>query len=406
MTFRIALSGLNAASADLGVTANNIANANTTGFKGSRAQFADFFPQSATGSSSNAIGAGVRLQKVAQQFSQGSVNFTNNNLDLALSGEGFFTLSDNGSTVYSRAGAFGTDRNGFVVNANNQRLQVYPPVSGGTAFDTANLSDLQLSTADNPPSATTSIETGVNLPANAAVPATATFDANDPTSYNHTTSVTIYDSLGAPHTANLYFAKTATANDWNLNVQVDGVAAGPATTLSYSDSGQLIAPAGGSITLPAVTTTTGSAPLNLTLELNGSTQYGERFGVNSLRQDGYATGRLTGVEVTEEGIVQARFTNGQATPLGQVALANFANTQGLQQLGDSTWGETFASGPVIRGQAGTTDFGQIQSGALEASNVDLTEQLVNMITAQRNFQANAQMISTSDQVTQTIINIR
>jgi len=406
MTFRIALSGLNAASADLGVTANNIANANTTGFKGSRAQFADFFPQSATGSSSNAIGAGVRLQKVAQQFSQGSVNFTNNNLDLALSGEGFFTLSDNGSTVYSRAGAFGTDRNGFVVNANNQRLQVYPPVSGGTAFDTANLSDLQLSTADNPPSATTSIETGVNLPANASVPATATFDANDPTSYNHTTSVTIYDSLGAPHTANLYFAKAATANDWNLNVQVDGVAAGPATTLSYSDSGQLLAPAGGSITLPAVTTTTGSAPLNLTLELNGSTQYGERFGVNSLRQDGYATGRLTGVEVTEEGIVQARFTNGQATPLGQVALANFANTQGLQQLGDSTWGETFASGPVIRGQAGTTDFGQIQSGALEASNVDLTEQLVNMITAQRNFQANAQMISTSDQVTQTIINIR
>jgi len=406
MTFRIALSGLNAASADLGVTANNIANANTTGFKGSRAQFADFFPQSATGSSSNAIGAGVRLQKVAQQFSQGSVNFTNNNLDLALSGEGFFTLSDNGSTVYSRAGAFGTDRNGFVVNANNQRLQVYPPVAGGSAFDTANLSDLQLSTADNPPSATTSIETGVNLPANAAVPATATFDANDPTSYNHTTSVTIYDSLGAPHTANLYFAKAATANDWNLNVQVDGAAAGPATTLSYSDSGQLLAPAGGSITLPAVTTTTGSAPLNLTLELNGSTQYGERFGVNSLRQDGYATGRLTGVEVTEEGIVQARFTNGQATPLGQVALANFANTQGLQQLGDSTWGETFASGPVIRGQAGTTDFGQIQSGALEASNVDLTEQLVNMITAQRNFQANAQMISTSDQVTQTIINIR
>ncbi|HSW12556.1 MAG TPA: flagellar hook protein FlgE [Solimonas sp.] len=406
MTFRIALSGLNAASADLGVTANNIANANTTGFKGSRAQFADFFPQSAHGLSDNAIGSGVRLDKVAQQFSQGSVNFTDNNLDLALSGEGFFTLSDNGATVYSRAGAFGTDRSGFVVNASNQRLQVYPPVAGGTAFDTAQLSDLQLSTSDNPPAATTSIETGVNLPANASVPATATFDATDPTSYNHTTSVTIYDSLGAPHTANLYFVKAAAANDWNLNVLVDGVAAGPATPLSYSSSGQLTAPAGGSITLPPATTTTGSAPLSLDLDLAGSTQYGERFSVNSLRQDGYATGRLTGIEVTDEGIVQARFTNGQATPLGQVALANFANPQGLQQLGDASWGETFSSGAVIRGQAGDTNFGQIQSGALEASNVDLTAQLVNMITAQRNFQANAQMISTSDQITQTIINIR
>ncbi|AXQ30404.1 flagellar hook protein FlgE [Solimonas sp. K1W22B-7] len=406
MTFRIALSGLNAASADLGVTANNIANANTTGFKGSRAQFVDFFPQASGGIADNAIGAGTRLDKVAQQFSQGSVNFTNNNLDLAISGEGFFTLSDNGATVYSRAGAFGTDRNGFVVNANGQRLQVYPPVTGGAAFDTAQLSDLQLATTDNPPAATTTINAGINLPANASVPATATFSATDPTSYNHTTSVTVYDSLGAPHTANLFFSKTATANEWSLNMQVDGASAGPATTLTYSDSGQLLTPANGNIALPPVNTTTGSAPMNLNLALDNSTQYGEKFSVSSLRQDGYATGRLTGVEVTDEGIVQARFTNGQATPLGQVALTNFANPQGLQQLGDSTWGETFGSGSALRGQAGGTNFGEIQSGALEASNVDLTEQLVNMITAQRNFQANAQMISTSDQITQTIINIR
>jgi len=406
MTFRIALSGLNAASADLGVTANNIANANTTGFKGSRAQFADFFPVSSYGLADNAIGGGVKLQKVAQQFAQGSVNFTNNNLDLAISGEGFFTLSDAGSTVYSRAGAFGTDRNGFVVNASGQRLQVYPSVNGGSTFDTARLGDLQLSTSDNPPAATTRIDTGINLPANASAPANATFSATDPTSYNHTTSVTVYDSLGAPHTGNLFFVKGATANEWQLNMQIDGVSAGPATTLTYSDSGQLLTPTGGNIALPAVNTTTGSAPMNLTLALNGSTQYGERFSVNSLKQDGYATGRITGIEVTEEGVVQARYTNGQATPLGQVALANFANPQGLQQLGDSTWGETFSSGAVIRGQAGTTSFGQIQSGALEASNVDLTEQLVNMITAQRNFQANSQMISTSDQITQTIINIR
>lgn len=189
-------------------------------------------------------------------------------------------------------------------------------------------------------------------------------------------------------------------------MQIDGAAAGPASTLTYSSLGQLTTPASGDVTLPAFALGNGAAPRNMTLDLGNSTQYGETFAVSALRQDGYATGRLTGIEVTDEGVVQARYTNGQATPLGQLALAQFANPQGLQQLGNTSWGETFASGAVIRGQAGTTNFGQIQSGALEASNVDLTEQLVNMITAQRNFQANAQMISTSDQVTQTIINIR
>lgn len=201
MTFRIALSGLNAASTDLGVTANNIANANTSGFKTSRAQFADLYPVSSTGVSSNATGAGVRTEKVAQQFAQGSVNFTNNSLDLAISGKGFFTLSDGGSMVYSRAGAFGTDRSGYVVNASGQRLQVYPPVAGGSAFDTANLGDLQLSTADNPPAATGNVTANLNLPADVAVPVTTPFSATDASSYNHTTSVTIYDSLGAPHAA-------------------------------------------------------------------------------------------------------------------------------------------------------------------------------------------------------------
>ncbi len=406
MPFRVALSGLNAASADLNVTANNIANVNTTGFKGSRAEFADLFPISAFGVSSTATGAGVRLSRVAQQFTQGAVNFTQNSLDLAISGEGFFTLSDGGATVYSRAGAFGTDRDGYVVNASGQRLQVYPPVSGGSAFDTARLSDLQLSTADNPPAATTQVNTAINLPANASPPANGTFDATDPTSYNHTTSVTVYDSLGAAHTASLYYIKTANPNEWEMRVQVDGTDVGGANTLTYSDSGVLLTPASGDLTLPAYTPTTGAADINLTLSLGDSTQFGDNFGVSSLTQDGYTTGRLTGVEITQEGVVQARYTNGQATPLGQLAMATFPNPQGLQQLGDTSWGESYAAGQVIRGTAGSTNFGLIQSGALEASNVDLTEQLVNMITAQRNFQANSQMISTADQITQTVINIR
>lgn len=406
MSFQIALSGLNAASADLSVTANNVANANTHGFKQSRAEFADFFPVTAYGLSQNAIGGGARLDRVAQQFSQGAVNFTNNSLDLAISGEGFFTMSDNGSTVYSRAGAFGTDRNGYVVNASNQRLQVFPPVAGGASFDTAQLTDLRLSTADNPPAPTRSIEANYNLPANATVPTTAVFDATDPTSYTHTTSVTTYDSLGASHTANLYFVKTANAGEWNLHTQIDGTDVGAPQPLVYSSTGTLTTPASGDVVLPAHPTTNGSAPITATIDLSASTQYGERFSVSRLSQDGYTTGRLAGIEVGDGGVVQARYTNGQAAPLGQIALASFANQQGMQQLGDTTWGETFNSGAAVRGPAGSNNFGEVQSGALEASNVDLTEQLVNMITAQRNFQANAQMISTSDQVTQTIINIR
>ncbi|SFF55444.1 flagellar hook protein FlgE [Fontimonas thermophila] len=406
MPFRVALSGLNAASADLNVTANNIANVNTTGFKRSRAEFADVFQLSAFGLPSTAIGAGVRLARVAQQFEQGSVEFTTHSLDLALSGEGFFTLSDNGALVYTRAGAFGTDRDGYVVNAAGQRLQVFPPVGDGAAFDTARLTDLRLSTADNPPLATSTITTHLNLPANASPPVTTPFDASDPTSYNHTTSVTVYDSLGAAHTVSLYYVRTATPNQWEMYARIDGNTVGGPNTLVLSDTGSLITPATGQFTLPPYSPGNGAADLNLTIDSAAVTQFGDSFGISSLTQNGYASGRLTAIEITQEGIVQARYTNGQATPLGQIALANFPNPQGLQQLGDTTWGESFAAGAVIRGTAGATNFGLIQSGALESSNVDLTEQLVNMITAQRNFQANAQMISTADQITQTIINIR
>jgi flagellar hook protein FlgE len=400
MPFAVALSGLNAASADLSVTGNNIANANTSGFKGSRAEFADVFAVGA-----NEIGNGVRLSSVTQEFSQGGVDFTDRGLDLAISGEGFFTLSDNGVISYSRAGSFGVDRDGYIINNQQNRLQVFPVANNGT-FNTGTLTDLRLATTDAPPAPTTTTEFGINLPANASPPPVATFDENNASTYNHSTAVTVYDSLGASHTTTAYFVKTANPNEWEARFFIDGQAVGGANTMAYSDLGVLTTPVGGSFTLPGHDPGNGAADITLQANLLNSTQYGSSFGVNLLNQNGYSSGRLSSIDVDTNGVIFARFTNGRSEPLGQVALSNFANPQGLRQLGDTSWGETFTSGDAVRGSAGTGSFGLIQSGALESSNVDLTEQLVNMITAQRNFQANAQMISTADQVTQTIINIR
>ena len=405
MTFRLALSGLNAAQADLTVTANNIANTATNGFKGSRAEFAELFSVSPQGVSSNAIGNGVRVSNVAQQFTQGNIDFTNNSLDLALSGQGFFILNDGGALAYTRAGAFQVDNQGFVVNARQQRLQVYPPSADGQ-FNTGALTDIQLVTSESAPSATTNVDVTLNLPANAAPPTVAVFDPANVNSYNNATSLTTYDSLGAAHTATMYFVKTANPNEWTTQLYVDGNAVGTAQTLNYDNTGALTNPASGQIAFPAYTPATGAAPMNMSFNFADTTQYGGNFTVNAITQDGYTTGRLIGMDIDSTGVVQARFTNGRSLALGQVALANFSNPQGLQQLGDTNWAETFGSGQALRGQAGNSGFGLVQSGALEASNVDITAQLVNMITAQRNFQANAQMISTADAITQTIINIR
>jgi len=405
MPFAIALSGLNAASADLGVTANNVANVNTTGFKLSRAQFSEVFAIGTQSVSSSAAGSGVRLSEIAQQFTQGNIDFTDNALDLAIGGEGFFVLSDGGARSYTRAGAFGVDNQGYIVNAQGARLQAYP-FAGAGLFNTGTPQDLQLTIGANPPSATTRAALGINLPANAPVPANPVFDPLDPSSFNHTTSVTVYDSLGSAHTATIYFIKDAAANTWNTDVRIDGTPVAGATPIVFNPDGSLASPPGGLMPLAAYTPGTGASDITMGLDFGLATQFGENFGVNSLSQDGFTTGRLTGVSVDPEGVVFARFTNGQSTSLGKLALANFVNPQGLQQLGDTAWGESFQSGDALLGEAGTASFGNIQSGALEASNVDLTAQLVQMITAQRNFQANAQMISTADTITQTVINIR
>ncbi len=405
MPFAIALSGLNAASADLGVTANNVANVNTIGFKMSRAQFAEVFAVGTQSVSSSAAGSGVRLSAIQQQFTQGNINFTDNALDLAIGGEGFFVLSDNGVRTYSRAGAFGVNNQGYVVNSQGAKLQSYP-YAGNGQFNTGTPQDLQLTIGANSPAATTSATFGINLPADAPLPANPVFDPTDRSSFNHTTSVTVYDSLGAAHTATVYFIKDVVPNTWNTQIEINGTAITGATSVVFNPDGSLLSPVGGSMPLGPYVPGTGADPITMSLDFGTATQYGDSFGVNSLSQDGFTTGRLTGVSVDSDGIIFARFTNGQSTSLGKLALANFVNPQGMQQLGDTTWGESFQSGDALLGEAGTASFGSIQSGALEASNVDLTAQLVQMITAQRNFQANAQMISTADTITQTVINIR
>ncbi|MCB1725315.1 MAG: flagellar hook protein FlgE [Chromatiaceae bacterium] len=418
MPFRIALSGLNAASTDLEVTGNNIANSATNGFKESRAEFADVYANAIQDTSSNAAGQGARVARVAQQFSQGTIDFTSNNLDLAISGQGFFVLeTPDGSQAFTRAGAYSVDRDGYVVNHASDRLQVYEAVigvGGVTSFNTGVLQDLQLPTTPSAPSASTTITAAVNLNSSSTVPAAA-FNAANPASYNSSTSTTVYDSLGNAHTTTVYYRKTA-ANTWDQYLFIDGVnvppagqAVGTPFVLGFDATGALT-------TIDGVATTSAAAEpyapgngandITVTVDLPGTTQYGSAFAVNNLSQDGYTSGRLAGVDIDTEGVVFARYTNGQSEALGKVAMAKFNNQQGLRQIGDTNWVESFSSGVPQLGEAGTSSFGQIQSGALEASNVDIAEQLVNLITAQRNFQANAEVISTADAITQTVINIR
>jgi flagellar hook protein FlgE len=427
MPFRIALSGLAAASTDLEVSGHNIANAATNGFKQSRAEFADIYATSIQDVSSTSAGRGVRVSRISQQFGQGNIDFTSNNLDLAINGEGFFVVEDvAGNVSYTRSGAYTTDRNGYVSNHNGDRLQVFAPVGDSvTDFNTGETIDLQLPTLSGSPSATSTVDAAVNLSASESQP-TLTFDPTNAATYNHSTATTIYDSLGAAHTMTVYYVKTAAPGEWDVYTYVDGTslannvtpagishppAAPEPARLTFDSAGALVPGAGdvsgtGEISYTAYPPGGGAANIDLNINYANTTQYGTDFTVNDLTQNGFTAGRLSGVDIDNSGVVFARFTNGQSLALGKVAMAKFNNPQGLRQLGDTSWAETFTSGDVQLGEAGTSSFGLFQSGGLENSNVDIAEQLVNLITAQRNFQANAQVITTADTVTQTIINIR
>lgn len=401
MALNTALSGINAAQSDLNVIANNIANANTTGFKGSRAEFADIFAVTGLNLNSTATGSGVRLQEVAQQFSQGDIATTNNSLDLAISGNGFFVVNSGNGATYTRAGDFQKNPNGYITTPDGSHLQMYPP-NGAGGFDTSTLTDFNWVTAQSNATATSKITMTSNLPASATVPANA-FSTTDSTSYNAAAPVTVYDSQGGSHQATIYYVKTGT-NTWDANLYVDGQSAGT-QPLTFDTTGKLSTPTNGSLAFNTVTLGNGASPMTMSLDVNNTTQYGTDYSAGTIAQNGFEAGTLSNIDIDSKGVITAYYSNNQTTQIGQVAIANFANVQGLRQLGDTTWAASTDSGPAIMGTASVGQFGTIQSGALESSNTaDTTAQLVNMIQAQRDYQANAQVLSTDNTLASALFN--
>ena len=419
MGFQQGLSGLNASSKSLEVIGNNIANANTYGAKVSRAEFADVYANS-LGGGKNSVGIGVSVAAIAQQFNQGTITATDNPLDLAISGSGFFEVSDAaGGISYTRNGQFKLDRTGFIVNDQTQKLMGYAADSSGNVIAGA-AAPLQMPTAGITPAVTTQVGMELNLDARlgTTLPSSgAPISFSDPTTYNNATSQTVYDAKGQSVALTYYFQKSAT-DTWNVYVSANGTpiktaGGNPAasTTITFpSNGGTPTAPVGTvALDIPSVTNTAGALTVPITgvaLSLTGATQYGSQFGVTNLDQDGYAAGQLIGVQIEANGIVSARYSNGQSKPAGQLELATFHNPQGLQPLGGNGWARSFTSGDPLVGVPGDGNIGVLQAGALEESNVDLTAELVNMITAQRTYQANAQTIKTQDQILQTIVNLR
>jgi flagellar hook protein FlgE len=423
MGFQQGLSGLNATSKNLEVIGNNIANANTYGAKVSRAEFADMYANSLSGGSTSHIGIGTQVAAVAQQFTQGNISTTGNAMDLAINGAGFFQLTDGASPPqYSRNGQFKVDRDGWIVNNGQLKLMGYP-ADGAGVIQPGTAKPLQLPTAGIAPNATTKVGLELNLDSRAATTypgaaAVPQIDFDDPSSYNNATSLTVYDVKGQDLALTYYFQKAGT-DSWNVYVTANGAPVNGApgnpqamTTMNFLADGS--APAANLSALPVsiagpITNSAGASlvtPLDFDMSLAGATQYGSNFGITSIGQDGYAPGQLTSIAMEGNGIVMARYSNGQTKPAGQLELANFRNPQGLQPNGNNVWGSTYASGSPVVGTPGQGNMGVLQAGALEDSNVDLTGELVNMITAQRIYQANAQTIKTEDQVLQTLVNLR
>jgi len=420
MSFQQGLSGLNATAKSLEVIGNNIANASTFGAKSARAEFADVYAAALNGAGTNNIGIGVNLASVSQQFTQGNILTTENPMDLALNGAGFFQVTDgNSPVVFTRNGQFKIDREGFIVNNQLKKLLGYPASANGVIQPGA-ASPIQLPTSGINPQVTTQIDIEFNLDSRLAVTAPtagAAINYADPTTYNNATSMSVYDDRGQDVALTYYFQKSG-ADTWNVFVTANGTTVGgtaaarlPVTTITFPPNGAAPTSPAGPITLniPASTNAAGAATLaipGIQLDLTSATHYGTGFGVTDMTQDGFAPGQLTSINIESNGIVMARYSNGQSRPAGQIEIATFRNPQGMQPLGGNAWGRTFTSGDPVLGTPGNGNLGVLQAGALEESNVDLTAELVNMITAQRIYQANAQTIKTVDQIMQTLVNMR
>ena len=458
MAFNTALSGLNAAQKDLDVTSNNIANVNTTGFKESRAEFVDVYASSLLSSGKTKVGDGVLTAEVAQQFSQGSIKFTNNALDLAITGNGFFaTVPELSSQEFSftRAGAFKLNSDNFIVNSQGDHLLGFDVNADGSSssvsFSTA--TPVRIPTSSGAPQKTSQVDLRMNLPAGDTyiTGAPGNFDPADTLTYNASTSVTVFDSLGDSHVMTYYYIKDDPAvnpNEWIVAVAIDDVMVNvddPASTaanivgttagsplapagiqgarLTFNSSGDFTAfqPAGGIVTeafgTPGAGVLTNGSDQTQTIKIdfnldaagpnpNEPTQFASSFEVTSLEQDGLPVGRLTGIDIGPDGLVLASFSNGTSQPLARIAVVNFANEQGLTQVGSTSWKESILSGEALAGEAGSGTYGTINSSALEQSNVNLTNELIDLISAQRNFQANSRALEVENTLNQNILQIR
>ncbi|MCB1911401.1 MAG: flagellar hook protein FlgE [Rhodocyclaceae bacterium] len=416
MAFQQGLSGLNAASKSLDVISNNVANSGNVGFKSGSTLFADVYAAALNGASAGTqVGIGTTVGGVNQLFSQGNITPTDNPLDIAINGSGFFRVTESdGGVAYTRNGQFDVDKDGYIVNAQGYQLTGYGANAAGVILP-ASPTAMQIDTADLKPNVTSQIDIGLNLDSRASVfgAGAAAFDETDPTTYSSSTSVSVYDTLGNAHVTTMYFRKAASTTPdvgtWELYTQVDGAAASATPiSLEFNSSGALNTTMPLSLDIDFDNAAFGGAPdiSGVELDFTGSTQYGSTFGVNRQTQDGYASGRLSGITVGDDGTIQGRYSNGQSRNLGQVVLANFQSTNGLISLGNNLWAESPDSGQPLIGTPGSGSLGSLTAGSVEESNVDLTAELVNMITQQRAYQANAQSIKTQDSVLQTLVNLR
>lgn len=403
MSFNIALTGLSAVNEQLNTIGNNIANSGTVGFKSSRTNFGSLYAESQA--------MGVEVTGTSQSISQGgALTTTNRSLDLAISGGGFFvTRASNGDVGYTRAGVFGTDKNSYLTNNLGQRLQGYPADATGN-LQTGTVSDLQMKTGGLPAKATDALSFVANLDADAKVALTdpadpdsvKPFKADDVSTYNSTYTTKLFDSQGKEHTLTQYFVK-ASDNNWQTHYFVDGTELpGDPQTLRFNEAGTLAEPTGD----VALTANLGGGVLPLTIKLDytGTSQYGSQFSVTSNRATGYAAGEQTGMSVEKDGKVYASYSNGERLLQGQVVLASFVNAEGLKNISGTAWTETADSGAAMLGAPGIGQYGTLASGALESSNVDLTQQLVGLMEGQRNYQANSKVISTNKELTQVLFN--
>ncbi|HHL2499817.1 TPA: flagellar hook protein FlgE [Yersinia enterocolitica] len=402
MSFSIANTGLSAVTEQLNTISNNIANSGTKGFKSGRTEFASMYAQSQP--------LGVAVSGVSQSINKsGSLDKTGINTDLAIAGSGFFVVKDSsGDTAYTRAGMFSTDNNGNLLSSSGMKLQGYPADAAGN-LQTGVITDLQINNAGLAAKATGKIALAANLQSSAtAVPTATAFDPAKKDSYNFMEQTTVYDSLGNKHSLVHYFIKqapTSTGTSWDVKYALDGVAAHATThTLTFDTSGKL------TNTTPLAPLTgqfgqSGVANYDIAVDYTGTTQFDGAFATATKKSDGYTAGIKNGERIEGDGSVYATFSNGERMLQGKLVLANFANPNGLATKNGTTWSETGKSGAALLGAPGSGLLGNIETGALEASNVDLTAELVGLMTAQRNYQANTKIISTNDSMMNALFQV-